>query len=580
MSDDTTPPDDHGPDPSPDDTNPSKTNDGSEPSPDEATPSKIDDGSGPSPDDTTPSKTNDGSEPSPDEATPSKTDDGSATDDNSSETPASPTPDASMAGSLGTRATRAGVVSLGSYFGAQLLRLAGNLILTRLLFEEAFGLMALVGVFLQGLHLFSDMGIGPNLIQSKRGEEPEFQDTAWTLQVGRGSLLWLLAAIGAAPIAVIYEAPALALLLPVTGITAFFAGFTSTNVFTLNRRLSMKQLAVVELLSQLAALVVMTVWAWFDRSVWALVAGAVAMSFTNMVLSHALLPGRRNRLRFDRPSARELFRFGRWIFLSTALSFLAAQSDRMIFGKLITLKVLGVYNIAMMAAMMPTAALSRLANTVIFPVLSRLFERGEDVDKAFRDVRKPLLMLGGYLIAGVIAGAPVIINLMYDERFVEAGWMLRILSIGGWFGFLEYSIMSGLLAAGRTGWIASGAAARLVAVGVFIPTGYMLGGFPMALVGYACSDVVRLIVSVIAARKLGIRSWWLDFWTTGVVALSAVVGDLTSRWVGTWVSPGFGGEFVQAIFVFLSVTAVWLPFSLPYLLQLLANRRAKQAAVG
>ncbi len=46
------------------------------------------------------------------------------------------------------------------YGGSQALRLASNLILTRILFPEAFGLMALVTVVTVGLSLFSDVGIG------------------------------------------------------------------------------------------------------------------------------------------------------------------------------------------------------------------------------------------------------------------------------------------------------------------------------------------------------------------------------------------------------------------------------------
>lgn len=479
--------------------------------------------------------------------------------------------------SLGSRATRASVISLTSYIAAQVLRLCGNLILTRMLFEEAFGLMALVGVFLQGLQLFSDMGIGPNLIQSKRGEEPAFQDTAWTIQAGRGVLLWSLACIGAAPFATLYDAPQLRALLPVTAASALLAGLNSTKLFMLNRSLSMARLAAVELASQAMALVSMVAWAWFDRSVWALVSGAIAVNGTNMVLSHVMLPGRRNRFHWDRPSARELFRFGRWIFLSTALSFLAAQSDRLIFGKLISLRLLGVYNIAQMAAQMPATALGRLINTVVFPVLSRMFENGEDIDRTFRRVRYPLLLVGGYLISGFIAGGPVIIDLLYDERFHEAGWMLQLLSISGWFGVLEYSLMAGLLAAGRTAWIAGGAGARLAALIVMIPVGYSVGGFPLALLGFACTDAVRLFVSIIATRRLGIRSWPQDFWMSCIVGVAGYAGHLASEQTAMHVAPGFTGELMRAASVFGTVTLIWLPLAAGYFMKRRMGRGLPQS---
>src|SRR5687767_10200117 len=72
------------------------------------------------------------------------------------------------AGELRTTVRRGSAWSLAAYGGSQLLRFAGNLILTRLLVPEAFGLMALINALLQGLQLFSDIGIGPSIIQSAR----------------------------------------------------------------------------------------------------------------------------------------------------------------------------------------------------------------------------------------------------------------------------------------------------------------------------------------------------------------------------------------------------------------------------
>src|SRR5262245_41661145 len=99
--------------------------------------------------------------------------------------------------SLRTRVISGSVWTLLSYGGSQVLRLAGNVIFTWLLYPEAFAVMLLVNVFIQGLAMFSDIGIGPSIIQSKRGDEPRFLNTAWTIQVGRGFLLWIASLIGA-----------------------------------------------------------------------------------------------------------------------------------------------------------------------------------------------------------------------------------------------------------------------------------------------------------------------------------------------------------------------------------------------
>ena len=73
---------------------------------------------------------------------------------------------------LRARALRGSVLTVGGFGASQIFRLASNLILTRLLFPEAFGMMALIMVFLQGLAMFSDVGTGPAIMQSKRGDDP------------------------------------------------------------------------------------------------------------------------------------------------------------------------------------------------------------------------------------------------------------------------------------------------------------------------------------------------------------------------------------------------------------------------
>ena len=75
--------------------------------------------------------------------------------------------------------------------GAQLIRLVSNLILSRLLMPETFGIMVIVTVVQQGLAMFSDVGIQPAIVQHSRGDDSVFLNTAWTTQVLRGVFLWL-----------------------------------------------------------------------------------------------------------------------------------------------------------------------------------------------------------------------------------------------------------------------------------------------------------------------------------------------------------------------------------------------------
>ena len=72
--------------------------------------------------------------------------------------------------SLKTLAIQGSVwIALG-YGGSQVLRLGSNLLLAWLLFPEAFGLMALVNVFMHGLQMISDTGIRGSILYHRRGD--------------------------------------------------------------------------------------------------------------------------------------------------------------------------------------------------------------------------------------------------------------------------------------------------------------------------------------------------------------------------------------------------------------------------
>src|SRR4051812_14004421 len=108
---------------------------------------------------------------------------------------------------------RLGWTTLG-YGGVQVLRLLNNVILTRLLAPPIFGIMALVNSIRTGVELLSDVGIVQNIVSNPRGAEPNFQDTAWTLQVTRGIFLAILCLVLAAPLGGFFGSPDLARVLP------------------------------------------------------------------------------------------------------------------------------------------------------------------------------------------------------------------------------------------------------------------------------------------------------------------------------------------------------------------------------
>src|SRR4051812_42517103 len=87
---------------------------------------------------------------------------------------------------------RAGSWTVGGHFLSQCLRLAGNIILTRMLAPEAFGIMALASVMWVGIAMLSDMGLQQIIVRSPNGEQAIFANTVWSLQVLHGTAIALV----------------------------------------------------------------------------------------------------------------------------------------------------------------------------------------------------------------------------------------------------------------------------------------------------------------------------------------------------------------------------------------------------
>lgn len=399
-------------------------------------------------------------------------------------------------------AIRGSAWTIAGYGGQQILRLGSNIVLTRLLFPEAFGLMALVTVFMQGLTMFSDVGIGPSIIRTKRGEDTDFLNSAWTVQIVRGVLLWLGCCALAWPVAAIYDEPMVAALLPVVGLTALINGFRTTAFSTANRKMVLGRTTTIQFVGQAVGIVAMIAWALIEPTVWVLAGGGVVGSLVTLGLGYRLMPTHRHRLRWEPEAISELYGFGKWIFLSTALTFLATQADRMVFPLVFDTRTLAFYSLAFALVLMPLSIVNMLAKRVMFPAYSRVFRDGDAaaLTRTTLKFSKTLAPVFAVPLAMLFLGQPII-DLLYDPRYEPAGDLLVILAIGGFLDMLRASQSGVLLAVGSS----KGAMiVNSVRLGLGLPASLALAVVEGPM-GFCAGQVVAAAAALITQRHLAGR---------------------------------------------------------------------------
>ncbi len=439
--------------------------------------------------------------------------------------------------SLRALVIRGSLWTIGGYGLNQILRLGSNLALAWLLYPEAFGLMVLVGVLMRGLAMFSDVGIKPSIVQNERGDDPAFLNTAWTIQIIRGVLLWIGTCTLAWPFARIFGEPQLVELILVAGLSLLIDGFSSTSLATAQRHLAVGRLVRLGLVVRIVSLIVMLLSAWLWRSVWALVVGGLVATALRVLLSHLWLADRPNRLQWDHRAAQSLVRFGKWVFISTALTFIALSADRMILGKLVPLDVLGVYSIAIALIIIPKNMVNTISRQVLFPTLSRYGRRNPRVlPQKFRLARGTMLSLAIFAFLGVVFFAPRFFELLYDERYHDAGWMAQLLAVPLWLGVLKMTAAPGLLAIGDS---------RSLAITNFVSAvitviGCLVGFYMYELVGLVLGSSIgflaaQMVVQFSLARR-GISIYQQDFFYTCLACGLVATGLMLPQLIGPYTS--------------------------------------------
>jgi O-antigen/teichoic acid export membrane protein len=444
---------------------------------------------------------------------------------------------------IGQVVLRAGLVSLGAHVLTQFIRFAGNLILTRLLAPEAFGVMLVGIVVWVGLTLFTDFGLRQVVVRSPRGTEPVFLDTVWTLQIMQGILiatllvaaavvLWLAVSMGLIPHASTFASPDVPWVLAALAVPALLQSLESTKMHVASRNLQVSRIAAMELGCQVVALGVTVTYARTLGGIGALIAGAFAASTCRTLATHLIFQGHRNGLRYDAVSAREVFTFGAPIILTSCLGYVVSNGDRLALGWVLPVKAMGAYAIAILLVSAFQDAVGKLMGQVMFPAISRAYAHNpSSLRSSYLRVRATA-DLGCLTVAGLLVTlGDRMVGLLYDGRYAEAGTYVGIL--GFCLVGIRYRVLHAVfLVIGRPRLQLYEQIAQLLALVPGIVLGFRFGGPAGAVWGVAASYLAAQVLNVFyLQRKLGLFSAALEVRGVAIFAVVAGVGSLVRVWL-------------------------------------------------
>jgi len=437
---------------------------------------------------------------------------------------------------LGLRILHASGWDVGGAVMQNAMRLASNLITTRLLMPEAFGLIAMASVILTAIQLTTDIGINRSVVREPDGEDPHFLRVAWVVKIMRSAmiagavlgvavLVWGLAPVFAQP-GTIYARPEMPGLIAMIALSPLMAGMSSTKLELAIRHMNRRSVVLINSLAQIIGILTMIGLALISPTVWALMCGMLMNTLVITIATHLFLPGPKMRYEWDAEIAARLWLFGKWIMGSSALTFLGRNLDKFVLGGLLGSTTFGLYIIAQIWVEAGRNLISRLVDTIGFSAIAEITRtRPDELPRLYRRFQNRIDLLCGGAFVLAFFGGPFLINMLYTDQYSASGHYLRLMSFG--LLVLRFETLSSMIMnAGNSRAIMITAAIRAVASGVLIPLGYWASGSVTgAIQGMVLTPLVSLPYTLMLVRPiLGEKETRTDtLWLLGVV-LAVIIG--------------------------------------------------------
>lgn len=275
-----------------------------------------------------------------------------------------------MTDNLRSKAVRAIGVTGASGMVLKLLSLINTVVLARLLSPDDYGLMAMAGVVIGLVGFFNEIGVGAAIVQKAEINEEELNG-CFLISLILSIFLFALTAGSSGLIADFFGNKALQPVVAVLASGFIIGGLSTVPQALLRKHLRFNQIAVWGVLAVASQLVVSLVLALLGFRVWSLVWANIVFNVVQ-TLGYFLAAGWWPKGKASIRSAYSLIVYGLHVTTSRVLWYIYSNADKAIIGRLLGAKSLGIYDMAISLATLPTVQITALVTNIASPVFAKI----------------------------------------------------------------------------------------------------------------------------------------------------------------------------------------------------------------
>jgi len=303
------------------------------------------------------------------------------------------------------------------------------IIIGRILAPSDFGLMGIALLTMSAIETFSQTGYREALIQRKN-EVKGYLDTAWTVLIIRGLLIFIIIYFAAPYIALFFHTPEVKPIIQVLGLITFLQSFSNIGIIFFHKELEFNKVFIYHFLGTFTNFFVAVIAAIILRSVWALVLGLLAEKIVSLFVSYFIHPYR-PRLSGNIKKAKELFGFGKWILGSSALVFIGEHIDDIFVGKVLSATALGFYQMGYRISNMLETEITQVISSVTFPGYAKIQDKKTSLQKAYFKIIKLTAAISIPIAAGIVLLAPEFTGIFLGQKWMPMVPAMQLLAVAG-----------------------------------------------------------------------------------------------------------------------------------------------------
>jgi O-antigen/teichoic acid export membrane protein len=394
-------------------------------------------------------------------------------------------------------AFRAGMLftAIGQYSNI-LIQLLINVILSRIISVEEFGVMANVQVFLLFFQMLVTAGLGPAIIQNKELSTKDY-GVLFNYTIIFSIILSLFFGSFGFIVANVYHNPIYKKLFWIMATIVFCEGLNVVPTALLNKELRFRTLNLRLLFCNLMGAILGVIAAFSGLGVYALIISVAVPAVLTLFANFAVVRIRYT-LSLERKPLMLVWGFARNQLSFTILNYFSRNSDNLMIGKFLGSVPLANYQKSYQLITMPNTVFLGIISPVLQPVLSQHQDNVALVRNMFFKIIRILGLIAFPLTAFMVLNAHEIIIFLFGPKWYEAVVPFSILSFSVWAQMLTSVTGSIFMARDHSHTLLKNG---LISTAIIVP---------LTVIGILFSSITYVAIFICSAYVLNFfTSYWI-----------------------------------------------------------------------